>query len=150
MRLTNETKLGFSSSAVNFVLLRWLPRLLEVVGGVPYLLHIVYVLSLVVPVFVSVGQRLCYVTSVRFLGFSVVWRRAKFVSSFSQAHVSVSRGGVFNGQRLSVYQCDGLLDLFLCFLTALISPGWWRMVDSGGQIFIHSIGFYGGDVSCGR
>ncbi|KAG5377798.1 hypothetical protein IGI04_025640 [Brassica rapa subsp. trilocularis] len=129
MRLMNETKLGCSLSAVNFVLLRWLPRLLEVVGGVPYLLHIVSVLSLVVPVFVSVGQRLCYVTS---------------------AHVSVFRGGIFIGQRLGVYQCDGLLDLFLCFLTALVSSGWWRMVDSGGQVFIHSIAFYGGDVSCRR
>ncbi|KAH0917314.1 hypothetical protein HID58_024974 [Brassica napus] len=50
-----------------------------------------------------------------------------------KAHVSVFRGGIFIGQRLGVYQCDGLLDLFLCFLTALVSSGWWRMVDSGGQ-----------------
>lgn len=75
---------------------------------------------------------------------------ARTASSFSQAHVFVSGGGALIGLRLGVCHCDGLLDSFLCFLTALVSSEWWCVVDSGVHVFIHSIVFYGGDVSSGK
>uniref|UniRef100_M4D9H6 non-specific serine/threonine protein kinase n=1 Tax=Brassica campestris TaxID=3711 RepID=M4D9H6_BRACM len=66
------------------------------------------------------------------------WEKgARTASSFSQAHVFVSGGGAFIGLRLGVCNCDGLLDSFLCFLTALVSSEWWFESNVCVEKFTH-------------